>query len=236
MTASPSADSGNTTTAAPPPVAGASTPESAARKPPPGWVPIRSLSPEQRPTIAAHLLALDERDRYLRFGYPANDAQIQRYVDGLNFERDELFGIFNRQLELVALAHLAFPGPGFSSQASGALPPPAAEFGVSVVADARGRGWGARLFEHAVLHARNRRHDTLFIHALSENTAMLRIARKAGGVVVRSGSETDAFVRLPPDTVASRLQQWVGEGAARIDYHLKQQTRRTESTPETPPD
>jgi hypothetical protein len=36
-------------------------------------------------------------DRYLRFGYPANDEQIRRYVDQLNFDRDELFGIFNRR-------------------------------------------------------------------------------------------------------------------------------------------
>ncbi|HSH90420.1 MAG TPA: GNAT family N-acetyltransferase, partial [Ramlibacter sp.] len=34
-------------------------------------VPIRSLGPSHRDRIAAHLLALDEHDRYLRFGYPA---------------------------------------------------------------------------------------------------------------------------------------------------------------------
>ena len=73
------------------------------------WVPIRSLSARQRVRVANHLNALGESDRYLRFGYPATDAQISKYVDSLDFERDEVFGIFNRHLELIAMAHLAHP-------------------------------------------------------------------------------------------------------------------------------
>ncbi|MBX9835241.1 MAG: GNAT family N-acetyltransferase, partial [Burkholderiaceae bacterium] len=71
-------------------------------------VPIRSLGPAYRERIATHLLALDDADRYLRFGYKASDEQIGRYVADLNFERDEIFGIYNRHLELVAMAHVAF--------------------------------------------------------------------------------------------------------------------------------
>jgi RimJ/RimL family protein N-acetyltransferase len=180
------------------------------------WIPIRSLSARHRERILAHLKALSEADRYLRFGYAAGDEQIARYVAGLDFERDEVFGVYNRKLELIALAHLAYP-------AADSPVPGAAEFGGSVVAQARGRGYGARLFEHAMLHARNRGLDTLFIHALSENTAMLRIARKAGARVERAGSETDAFLKLPHDTLASKVEQWVGDGAAELDYRLKQQ-------------
>ncbi len=180
------------------------------------WIPIRSLSPRHRGRIARHLMALSERDRYLRFGHAAGDAQIQRYVDGLDFDRDEVFGVFNRRLELIALAHLAYPRPGQT--------PAAAEFGGSVAAAVRGRGYGARLFEHAMLHARNRGLDTLFIHALSENTTMLHIARRAGAVVQRDGSESEAFLKLPQDTLASRVEQWVGDGAAELDYRFKQQS------------
>jgi RimJ/RimL family protein N-acetyltransferase len=192
-----------------------------ASSPPAGsatWIPIRSLSPRQRGEILTHLTSLSERDRYLRFGYTATDEQINRYVTGLNFDRDEVFGVFNRRLEVIALAHLAYPNadaPGLQ----------AAEFGGSVAAYARGRGYGARLFEHAMLHARNRGLNSLFIHALSENTVMLRIARKAGAMVDRAGSESDAYLKLPHETLASRMEQWVGEGAASIDYRLKQQAR-----------
>jgi RimJ/RimL family protein N-acetyltransferase len=168
-----------------------------------------------------HLLALSEQDRYLRFGFIAGDAQIQRYVDGLDFERDEVFGVFNRRLQLIALAHLAYPADE--------NPPKAAEFGGSVAAHLRGRGYGARLFEHAMLHARNRGIDTLFIHALSENLPMLRIARRAGATVERAGGESDAFLKLPPETLASQVEQFVGESAAALDYQLKQQARRVDA-------
>ena len=182
------------------------------------WVPIRSLKPHHRDRILAHLTALPDRDRYLRFGYTAGDEQVGRYVHGLNFDRDEVFGVFNRRLDLIAMAHLAFPDASTPH-------PKAAEFGVSVSTQARGRGYGACLFGHAMLHARNRGFDSLLIHALSENHVMLRIVRQAGATVDRAGSETDAYLKLPHDTLASRLEQWVGDGAAEIDYRLKQQAR-----------
>ena len=80
----------------------------------PAWVPIRSLGPEHRAKILEHLLALSERDRYLRFGCTASDAHVERYVAGLDFDRDEIFGVFNRRLRLAALAHLACPPEGLA--------------------------------------------------------------------------------------------------------------------------
>ena len=186
-----------------------------------GWVPIRSLGPRHRERITAHLHALEVSDRYLRFGYPATDAQISKYVDMLDFEQDEVFGIFSRRLELIAMAHLAH---AVASPATGGVA--TSEFGVSVLPHARARGFGRRLFEHAMLHARNRGVETLFIHALSENTAMLKIARNAGATVVREGSESDAWVKLPPDTLASHVGELVGQQVAELDYRLKLHTRQ----------
>jgi hypothetical protein len=98
-----------------------------------------------------------------------------------------------------------------------------AEFGVSVLPKARGRGCGARLFDHAVLHARNRGVDTLLIHALSENTAMLRIARNAGATVQRDGGEALARLQLPPDSLRSHIDAFIESSAAEVDYRLKAQ-------------
>lgn len=186
----------------------------------PTWVPIRPLAPRHRDRILAHLLALPAEDRYLRFGYAASDGQIGQYVDSLDFERDEVLGIFNRRLRLLAMAHLARLGPE-PGQAE-----PRAEFGVSVAANARGRGYGRRLFELAVLHARNRGVRTLVIHALSENTAMLRIARSAGALVEREGSEAQAVLRLPADSMASHVEQLVETNAAEWDYRFKHHAQR----------
>lgn len=194
------------------------TPAWHSRHPTRALVPIRTLGPSHEPRIRSHLLSLSERDRYLRFGYAANDEQIGRYVDGLNFERDEIFGIYNRKLELLAMAHLAFSvDPQFNS---------CAEFGVSVVQRARGRGYGARLFDRAVVHARNEGVSLMFVHALSENTAMLKIARKAGAVVEREGSESECYLRLPPADIDSRISELLEEQIAQTDYRLKAQARQ----------
>ncbi|MBT9459084.1 MAG: GNAT family N-acetyltransferase [Burkholderiaceae bacterium] len=180
------------------------------------WVPIRSLAPRHRARILTHLLSLGPDDRYLRFGYPASDEQIGRYAESLNFERDEVLGIFNRRLDLIAMAHLAYePAPQRPDK------PPMVEFGVSVLSKNRGRGFGARLFEHAALHARNRGIDTMFIHALSENTAMLRIARSAGATVERDGPDSEAWLRLPPDSVSSHVGEAIERHAAELDFQLK---------------
>ena len=184
------------------------------------WLPIRSLAPRHRPRILDHLLALSERDRYLRFGQAASDAQIGRYVDMIDFERDEVFGVFNRRIELVAMAHLAYLGSRSHVRT--------AEFGVSVAGSARGRGYGARLFDHAVLHARYRRVDTLIVHALSENAAMLKIARRSGAVIEREGPEAEARLRLPPLDLSSRLEFLFGGPAAEFDYGLKVNARRVD--------
>ncbi|KQP14200.1 GNAT family N-acetyltransferase [Pseudorhodoferax sp. Leaf267] len=181
-------------------------------------VPIRSLGPEHRERIARHLLALGPHDRYLRFGYAASDEHVRRYTDSLQFDRDDIFGIYNRKLDLIAMAHLAFSiNPELTS---------CAEFGVSVSSHARGRGYGARLFERAAMHARNEGVQLLFIHALSENTAMLKIARNAGAKVERDGSESEAFLRLPAATLDSRMTALVQEQLGLTDYRLKAQAKQ----------
>lgn len=184
----------------------------------PWWVPVRRLSPRHRSRIAAHLLALPEHDRYLRFGYNATDAHVTRYVSGLNFGRDEVFGIFNRQLRLVAVAHLAYShDPQWAS---------CAEFGVSVSPHQRGKGLGATLFAHAVTRSRNEGVRMLFVHALSENGAMLKIARNAGARVEREGSESEAYLRLPEATFNSQISGLVQGQMAQLDYQFKLQAQQ----------
>jgi GNAT superfamily N-acetyltransferase len=185
------------------------------------WVPVRSLAERHRSRILQHLVSLDARDRYLRFGYPASDAQIERYVESLDFDHDMVFGVFNRRLELIAMAHLAMQRE-VGAPDEGAW----AEFGVSVARKARGRGFGRRLFDHAVLHARNRGVDTLLIHALSDNAAMLKIARSAGALVVRDGPESQARLQLPPDNLATHVDEALGQQVAEMDYQFKRQAKR----------
>ena len=91
---------------------------------------------------------------------------------------------------------------------------------------ARGRGYGARLFERAVMHARNEGVSMVFIHALSENAAMLKIARNAGAVVQRDGTESEAFLQLPPANLDTRMTEMVEQQYAEVDYQLKRQAKQ----------
>ena len=184
----------------------------------PALVPIRELSERHRARIRAHLLKLDEGDRYLRFGYAANDEQVVRYADSLDFERDNIFGIFNRRLELIAMAHLAYTDLAEHRNC--------AEFGVSVLKTARGLGLGTRLFARAMLHARNKGVNMMFIHALSENTAMLKIARNAGARVRRDGTESEAYLQLPEPSLDSRISEIWGNHVAEVDYQYKKQAKQ----------
>jgi len=180
------------------------------------WIPIRDLHARHRPRILEHLLMLDERDRYLRFGFQVNEEQIRKYVASIDFHRDEVFGIFNRKLELVAIAHLAgMPGDQNRGKAM--------EFGVSVLPSGRGKGLGMRLFTHAMVHARNRGASHMMIHALTENAPMLRIAMKAGATIERDGPDAEAWLKLPPDTVATHIDSSIQSIAAELVYRAKYQ-------------
>lgn len=182
-----------------------------------GFVPVRELHVQDRQDVLTHLLALDGTDRYLRFGYAAQDAQIAHYVAELDFGRDRVFGIYNRKLCLIAVAHLAYI---HDPQAASC-----AEFGVSVLPAWRGRGFGTELFARAVLHARNAHIALMFIHALSENTAMLHIAQRAGATVERLGSESEAYLSLPSPTLQSHWHEAVDAQIADMDYQLKSHAR-----------
>ena len=182
------------------------------------WLPVRTLGPQHRSRITTHLQSLREQDRNLRFGHNASDEQIGHYANRLDFERDEIFGVFDSQLVLVAMSHLAFDG------AQGL-----AEFGVSVLPQMRGKGVGGRLFGHAVTHARNRGALVMAIHIARENTAMLSIVRRAGAQIEFDGPDATAQLDLPAHTVASHVQALVESQAANWDYRIKMQVLRLDA-------
>ncbi len=179
------------------------------------WVPIRTLGARHRERVSQHLLALGDDDRARRFGHLASDERIRRYVEQMDFDADALFGVFDRQLRLVAMVHLAFQRQGG-----------AAEFGISVLPAMRGRGVGALLFEHAVTLARNRGVHQLVIHLARDNAPMLAIVRRAGAKLAFEGSDAIATLPLASDTLGTQIQEMLGHQAAEFDYRLKWQALR----------
>lgn len=182
-------------------------------------VPVRELHSNQKPEILQHLLSLNEEDRRLRFGTQTPDQVIHEYVEGMDLEKDTVFGCFDTQLQLVGMAHLAYL-PKAHGQ------PQAAEFGVSVLPEGRAQGIGTALLARAAVHARNTHIETLFVHCLSNNKAMMHLAQKAGMKVEYAYGDADAYLKLPPANSSTRAQEAANEQWGDFDYALKDGFKR----------
>ena len=161
------------------------------------------LRASDRAALLDHFISLAAEDRRLRFGTPLKDAAIADYVNRLDFMRDDVFAVHDGALRLLAVVHVA-PGGG------------SAELGLSVLPEARGQGLGTALLERAVMHLRNREVRRAFVHCLSENGAMMHIARKLGMRVVPCGGETDAHLRLEPSTPQTHFTEWLQDQNAEV--------------------
>jgi RimJ/RimL family protein N-acetyltransferase len=177
----------------------------------PTTLPVKQLSTLSRPALLRHFLALPAEDLRLRFGAVKTPEALREYVFALDFEEDAVFGVFDDALEFVGVAHV------------GRLRDGTAEFGVSVLPGARGKGIGSALFERANAYARNHLIGQMFVHCLTENKAMMRIARKAGMTIVAEAGEADAYLALPPSDMATITQELMQERVALFDVALKAQ-------------
>lgn len=157
------------------------------------WVALlERLTPKARPGLFEHFRSLDLDDRRRRFGVPVDDDFIARYVDGLDFDRDVVFGARSGPDEWLGAGHLVLHGP-------------TAELGLSVRADARGRGLGGAIFRFAVAHAARAGFDRLYMHCLTTNRAVMSIARSARMAIRSDGGESDAYLVVPPYEELARM-------------------------------
>jgi len=171
-------------------------------------VAVLRLNDGARDALAGHFLALPPEDRRLRFGSSLASEAIIAYVDAIDFDRDAVFGVHDDRLALVGVAHAAFGDDQ-------------AELGLSVLPGHRGHGVGAALFDRAAEHARNRFVPRLFMHCLSENAAIIRIARKAGMDIVTEAGDVDAHLMLPPASPESITGEYMTDRFALYDFALK---------------
>lgn len=179
---------------------------------------VHPLSAASRPEIIEHLVALPPEDRRLRFGAPSADEGIARYVRGIDFEHDTVFGIRDEANVLVGVTHVA--------QLDDAV-----ELGLSVHPSRRGEGLAQTMFQRAALHARNRGIAELYMHCLSENAAMMHIARKSGMRIVIDGSDRDAWLALPPATPMSVGEEIRQQQLVLLDWTVRSVVRATRERP-----
>ena len=183
-------------------------------------VPVRELHAGYREQILYHFLQLNEEDRRLRFGTHTPDEIVRHYVEHIDFNKDSVFGSFDAQLNLIGMAHLAYL-PKVDGK------PNAAEFGVSVLLQGRGQGIGNALLERAAVHSRNTSVETLLVHCLADNKAMMHLARKAGMQVEYAYGDADAYLKLSPANPGTIVQEATNGHWADFDYALKENLKRS---------
>ena len=172
----------------------------------------KQLSALSREALRQHFFALPADDIRLRFGSSMSREGIDAYVDKIDFDRDAVFGVFDENLRLVGVAHLALD-PEHD----------VAEFGVCVLLGRRRQGIGSALFQRAEAHARNHYIKTLFMHCLTENQPIMHIAQKSGMRVVTGAGESDAHLELSPPAPANVVSELMEERVALWDIAMKAQ-------------
>lgn len=175
-------------------------------------VVVQKLIGCQRTDILQHLKTLSPDDRRLRFGSFMSDDALASYVNGIDFVRDKVLGIYDNQLRLVGMAHLALDRAH-----------DCAELGLSVESSQRGKGYGLALLLRGRLAAVNRGYTTLFMHCLSENQIMIHLSRKAGLKLVTEQGEVDAHLQLEATSNGAVMEEAVEDQIALADYLYKQQ-------------
>ena len=173
---------------------------------------IRKLSHLELSKYTDHLLRLPKDDRYLRFGYAISDDGIRKYVASQYRIKQVVLGAFNENLDVVAAIEIIFDTSKYVAVND------VAEIGLSVEPEYRAQGIGSKLFQNALLIARNRSVNQLVSHCLTQNRWMMRIARKYGMSVVRDSGDAQGIIELDAPDVVTLMDEVIGDGIALWDY------------------
>ncbi len=165
-----------------------------------------------REHLREHFLQLDAQDRHLRFGASINDSAVISYVDGLDFDRDEVYAITDDTQQILGAVHIA-------------ILEEEAELGLSVLVPARGQGVGDALFERAVMRLRNRCVREVLVRCLYQNAAMMHLAQKHGMQIQQDGSDREARLVLPAATSGTYMLEWLQDQQATYVGNVRDSTR-----------
>ena len=92
----------------------------------------------------------------------------------------------------------------------------AAEFSVLVLPEGRSQSFGTALLQRYAVHSRNTRIETLYVHCLTSNKAMMHLAQKAGMSIEYAHADADACLKLPPASPATIVRRSMGSGVVWI--------------------
>lgn len=182
---------------------------------------VQRLGHAHAADILTHFGALPGEDLRLRFGAPVSCFALEKYVSGIDFSNDRVFGILGSESGLAAVAHLAV---------NHALD--SAELGLSVAPASRRCGYGEALLRRGSTHASSLGMRTIYMHCLSENTALMALARKTGFRIVVASGEVDATKQLDEAVAQSIAMDLLSDQIALVDSALRKHLQMLRSMAE----
>ncbi len=177
---------------------------------------IVRVTAEYQHKLSEHLLSLNDGDRYLRFGHTIRDEAIENYVQGIDLDFDDVFAVLDSNLQVAAMAHVAYDREPAKN---------VAEFGVSVDAAHRGKRYAYSLLHRSIVHARAREVSRFFIHALAQNSPMIALARKVGMTIDMNGDEANGYLLLPPADFSTLVDDALSDGRASLELEVRKRAR-----------
>ncbi len=167
----------------------------------------RKLLSADAPSIARHLLRLDDADRRCRFHCAASDETVEAHVKEIDWLRAVAIGYFDGG-ELRGVAELCFNRFWMPSEA---------ELAVTVESGWQHHGVGTELVQRAATLARNRGASTLTMMCLTENQSMRRIAARLSGTAILDGGQIESQVGLPDPTPMSLMMEAVQQASDKVE-------------------
>jgi GNAT superfamily N-acetyltransferase len=146
------------------------------------------LFPESKEWLIQHIVKLTPDDRYLRFGYSAQDEHITKYVNktfdtASERTNDDLWYAIKVESEIAATLHVSIRGD-------------VAEFAFTTLPEYRGQKFGQFLFARGYQIVVERNIKQIYMVCLSKNAAMRHIARKFGLAVLTHGTEAEGSINI----------------------------------------
>jgi GNAT superfamily N-acetyltransferase len=161
----------------------------------------------------AHLLALDDESKYLRFGYQIQEETINALCDKFeeNFQRHRVFVIENDDLDVVGAGHISLEDRPI-------------ELAFSVFKQYQGQGMGSSLMGRVVEWCQNRGIKTGCMVCLKHNNAIKKLAQHHG-ILISEGGEVMADIHIPDANAVSLMHEAAVNNIAKFD-HLGKLSRR----------
>lgn len=155
----------------------------------------RFLTQNEYPTYGDWLKSQDAETLKLFFGIHMDDMGIDKLIDRIMKDPSQHeFLVAEQHGKRVGVVHIAI----YRGEV---------EFGIIVDKDLRGKKVGSKLLSQAILWARNRRYQNLYMHCLSWNQPIKHLCHKHGLQTTSMYGESEVKVELPPPTFQSLVKE-----------------------------